>query len=921
MMRSHSLRIPAVTTIVTACTVGSALAWWDPPAPIAPDDAADPAVRADVEATFVPPALGRADGRPKIAAREVGVTPRAHPDWSRPVAEVPAALADAEYPAYYVYEGSPVPLPLDGMRLAVQLQDELADAQVATDAAGIATSGSRALGFGRWHAVDLANASPDPVTVDERLAALAARPEVAFASPAFVNPEIAGGWLSVTRDVLVRVQPALLPVADAIIANAAPELTVVERDFAGLPGAYRLRSSAGDGFAVLRIANRLALDPRFAWSEPEMIGTMSLDVVPNDPDFDMCWGLQNTGQWGCCSGIDLGAPAAWDIANGDFGVRVLVMDVGIDQAHEDINQLAGRDFTDGTANGFGDGEPLGPCDRHGTAVGGIIAAKMNNGIGTVGVAGDSRVVSARIAQEQSNPCSSSYGFYSSLFVANAINWGYNEGILITNASFSVSTSSAIQDAYDDTWFNGMMHFASSGNDSDNSLNFPANLGAVLSVAALDPDGTLTSFSNWGPGLDFAAPGINIWTTDRTGSPGYAGGNYVYFAGTSASCPFVAGAAALVWSALPDYSSTAIEFWLQTGATDLGVAGYDTTYGWGMPNPRASLNGPGPFNNFCANAWPIFSPAFGPLPFSTAQATAFEDEPQEWCELGNVGVSNSVWFAFFAPCDAVVDINTNGSDYDTVISLWVGACTFAFPVDCDDDSGTGLASQLTGVPVAGNNLYMIKVSDYNTTPGGGMLDFNFVFRQPNDECSNAIEIAAGNSEFCTLGASATFLQPNCVEITDTMVGDVWFTHTATQDGDLTVRTCGDDGYDTQLAVYEEDNGTTCPFIINGARLIACNDDAPGACTAVSSEVTVPVQAGLRYTFRVGGHDGPAGDGTITLVYETCPADTDGDGVVGVTDLLALLAAWGTNDPDADITGDGIVNVADLLALLSAWGGCP
>ncbi len=55
---------------------------------------------------------------------------------------------------------------------------------------------------------------------------------------------------------------------------------------------------------------------------------------------------------------------------------------------------------------------------------------------------------------------------------------------------------------------------------------------------------------------------------------------------------------------------------------------------------------------------------------------------------------------------------------------------------------------------------------------------------------------------------------------------------------------------------------------------------------------------------------------------CPADLDGDGEVGITDLLALLAAWGTDPGGApDFDGDGSVGITDLLTLLAAWGVCP
>jgi len=54
---------------------------------------------------------------------------------------------------------------------------------------------------------------------------------------------------------------------------------------------------------------------------------------------------------------------------------------------------------------------------------------------------------------------------------------------------------------------------------------------------------------------------------------------------------------------------------------------------------------------------------------------------------------------------------------------------------------------------------------------------------------------------------------------------------------------------------------------------------------------------------------------------CVADVSGDGMVNVTDLLALLAAWGTSGGVEDLNGDGVVNVTDLLILLGAWGPCP
>ncbi len=53
---------------------------------------------------------------------------------------------------------------------------------------------------------------------------------------------------------------------------------------------------------------------------------------------------------------------------------------------------------------------------------------------------------------------------------------------------------------------------------------------------------------------------------------------------------------------------------------------------------------------------------------------------------------------------------------------------------------------------------------------------------------------------------------------------------------------------------------------------------------------------------------------------CPADLDGDGAVGGSDLSMVLGGWGTDDPLADLDGNGIVEGADLAMVLGAWGGC-
>ena len=88
---------------------------------------------------------------------------------------------------------------------------------------------------------------------------------------------------------------------------------------------------------------------------------------------------------------------------------------------------------------------------------------------------------------------------------------------------------------------------------------------------------------------------------------------------------------------------------------------------------------------------------------------------------------------------------------------------------------------------------------------------------------------------------------------------------------------------------------------------------------------PIIVGRIYNFSITGSNIASmtiGD-EIVIPVPPC-VDTDGDMLVGTSDLLGLLAAWGSSDPAYDIApagGDGVVGTQDLLLLLAEWGPCP
>ena len=162
-----------------------------------------------------------------------------------------------------------------------------------------------------------------------------------------------------------------------------------------------------------------------------------------------------------------------------------------------------------------------------------------------------------------------------------------------------------------------------------------------------------------------------------------------------------------------------------------VADFNNTSGGGFLNFNMHYYPP---NDLCADATAVTGIAFSDT-LSTQNADTEACEEGESCELNGVGVSNCVWYKYTPPCNGAINLNTNGSNYDTVLSIWDGCgewvsvdwpCIHANELACDDDSGTGTNSQILNFPVTEGTDYIIKISDYNGAQGGGSLIFNLVF---------------------------------------------------------------------------------------------------------------------------------------------------------------------------------------------------
>ena len=382
----------------------------------------------------------------------------------------------------------------------------------------------------------------------------------------------------VTPEILVAFKAGMPSEKAQALIETEGNGEIVEKDWAHMPGAYKVRSKAKNGIDVLLAANALARMPEVRFAEPDMIFTGRTEWIPNDPGFTDCWGIHNTGQDGGTVDMDMDGPEAWDLTTGSTSIVAVVLDNGAQQDHPDLHQRSGTDVTSDP----GDGGPFNACDNHGTAVASCISAYINNSLGTVGIAGGCRAASARTFISNV-PCDGGWTSSTS-WTVDALDWAETIGARVTNNSNGYGwTASAIEDKYASTRANGIVHFASAGNDSVSTIGYPSSLSTVCSIAALDRDGTRAGFSNWGVGLAYSAPGVDIYMCDRTGNDGYTVNDYCTKNGTSFSSPYTAGVAALMLSLDSSLTPGNVEDIIAATCVDLGTAGYDTDFGWGFVN--------------------------------------------------------------------------------------------------------------------------------------------------------------------------------------------------------------------------------------------------------------------------------------------------------------------------------------------------
>jgi len=314
---------------------------------------------------------------------------------------------------------------------------------------------------------------------------------------------------------------------------------------------------------------------------------------------------------GYSPGNELGNSWGTDYINADVahasgysgeGVKVAVLDSGVNYNHFDLsenfdfstNEL-GYDFV--MDDYFPD-----DVNGHGTHVAGTLAA-ASNGFGVVGVAPKTQIMALKILDDN--------GTGSVSRVIEALQWivDYNAEhpntpIRITNNSYGTgSYSSLLQAAFDASVRAGILHIAAAGNagnfaGSGDNTTYPAKYESVVAVAAINPNNLRASWSSTGADIEISAPGVSVLSTwnDSTSYENpqpfpFTGSVGTYFkegSGTSMASPHVAGVAALMLASNPNYTAEEVRSVMNETALELGAAGRDSQYGYGLVDASSAL---------------------------------------------------------------------------------------------------------------------------------------------------------------------------------------------------------------------------------------------------------------------------------------------------------------------------------------------
>ena len=358
-------------------------------------------------------------------------------------------------------------------------------------------------------------------------------------------------------EVLVRLRPG------------RPIDAVVQRLEAG--GMTVTRTSGPLGYLRIRVPHprpltlalhELRADADVDVAEPNpILAAAAMRSGDVDPRRAEQWGLDR-----------IHAAQAWATTTGSPDVVIAVVDTGVDAQHPDLAGavLPGYSVLTQEATTQDD-------HGHGTALAGVVAARLDNGEGGAGVCPDCRVLPITALDSD--------GIGTMADVAAGAMYAVDHGARVILLGLGGrGYSQVLADALEQTYARGVVVVAAAGNGGAEEVLFPASYPTVMAVGATHADDVALPSSNRGDALRVVAPGAYILTTEVTGG-------YGRYSGTSLAAAFVAGAAGLVEAGHPTLGRALVEQTLATTTADLGPLGRDLTYGFGLLDVGAAVAQP------------------------------------------------------------------------------------------------------------------------------------------------------------------------------------------------------------------------------------------------------------------------------------------------------------------------------------------
>ena len=287
---------------------------------------------------------------------------------------------------------------------------------------------------------------------------------------------------------------------------------------------------------------------------------------------------------------DYGFNHAWKITKG-VGVRVAVIDTGIDATHPDlVGAVAGGTDVSGLGNQNGT-QPIGDISYHGTMVASLLAGRghgsassSNFSNGVIGTAPQAELLSVSMAFGEANLNTDDQ-------VAKGIRWAVDNGAQVINLSLTRNSSDWPQ-SWDEAFLYAFEHdvvvVAAAGNRASGTdqVGAPATIPGVLVVAGVDRNAKASNQASTN-GLTIA---VSAPATDLVSA--YPGADYKIWSGTSGAAPIVSGLVALVRSQFPNLdASNVINRIIQT-ATPQTAEDFSPVYGFGLIDPVKALTAEG-----------------------------------------------------------------------------------------------------------------------------------------------------------------------------------------------------------------------------------------------------------------------------------------------------------------------------------------